>query len=61
MDNTVKVGYNQATLTDATIVGVALQHDIAVLKVSPADLPGLRTLPEAAPRERSARADRLGR
>jgi S1-C subfamily serine protease len=46
---TVKVGFNQATLTDATIVGVDLKDDIAVLKVSPGTLPGLKTLPRANP------------
>jgi S1-C subfamily serine protease len=46
---TVKVGFNQATLTDATIVGMDLKDDIAVLKVSPGALPGLKTLPRANP------------
>ncbi len=46
---TVKVGFNQATLTDATIVGMDLKNDIAVLKVSPGSLPGLTTLPRANP------------
>ncbi len=47
--NTVKVGFNQATLTDATIVGVDLKDDIAVLRVSPGQLPGLKTLSRANP------------
>jgi S1-C subfamily serine protease len=46
---TVKVGFNQTTLTDATIVGVDLKDDIAVLRVSPGQLPGLKTLPRANP------------
>lgn len=46
---TVKIGFNQATLTDATIVGMDLKDDIAVLKVSPGALPGLTTLPRANP------------
>ncbi|MBV9604190.1 MAG: trypsin-like peptidase domain-containing protein [Solirubrobacterales bacterium] len=46
---TVKVGFNQSTLTDATIEGVDLKHDIAVVKVSPDALAGLRTLPRANP------------
>ncbi|MBV8965119.1 MAG: trypsin-like peptidase domain-containing protein [Mycobacteriaceae bacterium] len=46
---TVKVGFNQASLTDATIVGVDLKHDVAVLRVPPGQLPGLRTLPRANP------------
>ena len=32
---TVEVGFNQSTLTDATIVGVDLKHDVAVLRVPP--------------------------
>ncbi len=47
--STVKVGFNQATLTDATIVGVDLKDDVAVLRVPPGQLPGLRTLPRAKP------------
>ena len=46
---TVKVGFNQSTLTDATIVGVDLKHDVAVLRVRPGQLAGLRTLPRAKP------------
>jgi S1-C subfamily serine protease len=46
---TVKVGFNQATLTDATVVGVDLKDDVAVLKVAPGALPGLKTLPRANP------------
>jgi S1-C subfamily serine protease len=46
---TVKVGFNQSTLTDATIVGVDLKHDVAVVRVSPGQLVGLRTLPRANP------------
>jgi S1-C subfamily serine protease len=46
---TVRVGFNQATLTDATITGVDLKDDIAVLRVSPGQLPGLKTLSRAKP------------
>ena len=46
---TVKVGFSESTLTDATILGVDLKHDVAVLRVSPGQLPGLRTLPRANP------------
>jgi S1-C subfamily serine protease len=46
---TVKVGFNQATLTDATIVGVDLKDDIAELKVSPGALTGLTAVPRAKP------------
>ncbi len=46
---TVKVGFNQSTLTEATIVGVDLKDDIAVLRVPPGQLAGLRTLPRANP------------
>ncbi len=44
---TVKVGFNQATVTDATIVGMDLKDDIAVLKVSPGALTGLTALQRA--------------
>ena len=46
---TVKVGFNKSTLTDATIVGVDLKHDVAVLRVPAGQLAGLRTLPRAKP------------
>lgn len=46
---TVKVGFNQSTLTDATIAGVDLKRDVAVLKVEPGQLAGLKTLPRATP------------
>jgi S1-C subfamily serine protease len=46
---TVKVGFNGSSLTGATIVGADLKDDIAVLKVSPALLAGLKTLPRAKP------------
>ena len=46
---TVKVGFNQSTLTDATIEGVDLKHDVAVLRVPAGALAGLRTLPRANP------------
>jgi S1-C subfamily serine protease len=47
--STVQVGFDKDTLTDATVVGVDLGHDIAVLKVPPASLPGLTTIPRATP------------
>lgn len=46
---TVKVGFNESTLTEAQIVGVDLKDDIAVLRVAPGQLPGLKTLPRANP------------
>jgi S1-C subfamily serine protease len=46
---TVKVGFNQSTLTDATIVGVDLKHDVAVLRVPAGQLAGLKTLRRANP------------
>jgi putative serine protease PepD len=47
--STVQVGFDKDTLADATVVGIDLSHDIAVLKVSPAALPGLTTIPRATP------------
>jgi serine protease Do len=46
---TVKVGFNQSTLTDATIVGVDLKHDVAVLRVTAGALAGLKTQLRANP------------
>lgn len=46
---TVQVGYDEASLQNATVVAVDLPDDIAVLKVPPALLPGLKALQEANP------------
>ncbi len=46
---TVQAGYDSSSLTDATIVGVDLGNDIAVLKVPPAVLTGLKTMSRANP------------
>ncbi|MHB8512048.1 MAG: trypsin-like peptidase domain-containing protein [Actinomycetota bacterium] len=44
-----QVGYDKASLTSATILAVDLPDDIAVLKIAPGALPGLRTLSRALP------------
>lgn len=46
--STFQVGYDRTGLRPATIVGVDVAHDLAVLRVSPADLPGLTTLDRAS-------------
>ena len=45
----VQAGFDSTTLTHATIVGLDARDDLAVLRVSPGDLPGLATLPLADP------------
>jgi S1-C subfamily serine protease len=45
----VQVGFNKSTLVGANVVGIDIADDLAVLKVQPALLTGLRTLPRAAP------------
>ena len=45
--STVVAGYDSTNLTHATIVGLDARDDLAVLRVSPGDLPGLTTLPLA--------------
>ncbi len=45
--STVLAGFDSTSLTHATIVGVDARDDLAVLRVSPGDLPGLTTLPIA--------------
>lgn len=47
--STVVAGFDSTSLTHATIVGVDARDDLAVLRVSPGDLPGLTTLPMAEP------------
>jgi S1-C subfamily serine protease len=44
----LQAGFDSTSLTHATIVGVDAKHDLAVLRVPPGDLPGLKTLPVAA-------------
>lgn len=44
---TIMAGYDGTSLTHATIVAVDARDDLAVLRVSPGDLPGLTTLPLA--------------
>ena len=46
---TVQVGYDEASPVNATIVGVDLPDDIAVVRVAPAMLPGLKALHGANP------------
>ncbi|MGN6256295.1 MAG: trypsin-like peptidase domain-containing protein [Solirubrobacterales bacterium] len=43
----ISAGYDSTSLTHATIVGVDAKNDLAVLRVSPGDLPNLTTLPLA--------------
>ncbi len=45
--STVLAGYDSTSLTHATIVGLDAKDDLAVLRVSPGDLPDLKTLPLA--------------
>ncbi len=45
--STVLAGYDSTSLTHATIVGLDSRDDLAVLRVSPGDLPDLKTLPLA--------------
>jgi S1-C subfamily serine protease len=45
--STVVAGFDSTSLTHATIVGVDARDDLAVLRVSPGDLPNLTTLPMA--------------
>lgn len=45
--STVLAGYDSTSLTHATIVGLDARDDLAVLRVSPGDLPQLETLPLA--------------
>jgi S1-C subfamily serine protease len=47
--STVVAGFDSTSLTHATIVGVDARDDLAVLRVSPGDLPNLTTLPMAEP------------
>jgi S1-C subfamily serine protease len=42
--SSVQAGFESSGLTHATIVGVDAEHDLAVLHVSPGDLPGLKTM-----------------
>jgi S1-C subfamily serine protease len=44
---TVAAGFDGTSLSPATIIGVDARDDLAVLRVSPGDLPGLTTLPLA--------------
>jgi len=48
---TYQVGYDSAGLTGAKLVGVDLADDLAVLKVSPALIPGLKSLELAPPED----------
>lgn len=43
----IQAGFDSTNLTHATIVAVDARDDLAVLRVSPGDLPGLKTLPMA--------------
>lgn len=43
----IQAGFDSTNLTHATIVAVDARDDLAVLRVSPGDLPGLKTLPLA--------------
>lgn len=45
--STVSAGFDSTSLTPATIVGLDARDDLAVLRVSPGDLPQLETLPLA--------------
>ena len=45
--DTFEVGYQESDLTAATVVAVDARDDIAVLHVSPGDLPGLKSLQRA--------------
>jgi putative serine protease PepD len=46
----IQAGFDSTNLTHATIVAVDARDDLAVLRVSPGDLPGLKTLPLAEAR-----------
>ncbi|MBS1844089.1 MAG: trypsin-like peptidase domain-containing protein [Actinobacteria bacterium] len=46
---TVAAGFDGTSLSPATIIGVDARDDLAVLRVSPGDLPGLTTMPLAEP------------
>lgn len=43
----LQAGYDSTSLTPATLVGVDARDDLAVLRVAPGTLPGLKTLPLA--------------
>ena len=49
--SSVQAGFDGTSLTGATIIGVDAENDLAVLHVSPGDLPGLKTLELAEPED----------